>query len=79
MASRPWLIWATSQAGLRRIRPSPRVFEDREGNLWTGGASGLERLRDSAFVSYSAPEGLPTDGSNPGVRGCRKTECGSLL
>ena len=41
------------------------VFEDREGNLWTGGASGLERLRDSPFVSYSAPEGLPTDGSNP--------------
>ena len=41
------------------------VFEDREGNLWTGGASGLERLRDSPFVSYSAPEGLPSDGSNP--------------
>ena len=41
------------------------VFEDREGNLWTGGASGLERLRDSPFVSYSAPEGLPTDGSIP--------------
>ena len=41
------------------------VFEDREGNLWTGGASALERLRDSPFVSYSAPEGLPSDGSNP--------------
>lgn len=41
------------------------VFEDREGNLWTGSASGLDRLRDSPFVSYSAPEGLPTDGSNP--------------
>jgi signal transduction histidine kinase/ligand-binding sensor domain-containing protein len=41
------------------------VFEDREGDLWIGSASGLERLRDSPFVSYSTPEGLPTDGSNP--------------
>lgn len=41
------------------------VFEDREGNLWIGGSDGIERLRDSAFVTYSAPEGLATDGSNP--------------
>jgi signal transduction histidine kinase/ligand-binding sensor domain-containing protein len=41
------------------------VFEDREGNLWVGSASGLERLRDSPFITYSTPEGLPTDGSNP--------------
>jgi ligand-binding sensor domain-containing protein/signal transduction histidine kinase len=41
------------------------VFEDREGNLWIGGSDGIERLRDSAFVTYSGPEGLPTDGSNP--------------
>lgn len=41
------------------------VFEDREGNLWTGSALGLERLRDSTFVSYSTPEGLPSDGSKP--------------
>ena len=41
------------------------LFEDREGNLWIGSASGLERLRDSAFVTYSSPEGVPTDGSNP--------------
>ena len=41
------------------------LFEDREGNLWIGSASGLERLRDSTFVTYSSPEGLPTDGSNP--------------
>ena len=48
---------------------SPRavtaLFEDREGNLWIGHADGIERLRDSAFVTFSAPEGLPTDGSNP--------------
>ena len=41
------------------------VFEDREGNIWIGGADGIERLGDSAFVSYSKPEGLPTEGSNP--------------
>ena len=41
------------------------LFEDREGNIWIGSANGLERLRDSAFVTYSSPEGLPTDGSNP--------------
>lgn len=41
------------------------IFEDREGDLWIGSASHLERLRDSAFVTYSLPEGLPTDGSKP--------------
>jgi ligand-binding sensor domain-containing protein len=41
------------------------VFEGREGNLWIGSANGIERLRDSAFVTYSAPEGVPTEGSNP--------------
>lgn len=41
------------------------IFEDREGNLWIGSASGIERLRDSAFVTYSELEGLPTSGSNP--------------
>ncbi|MBZ5675047.1 MAG: hypothetical protein LAP61_12450 [Acidobacteriia bacterium] len=41
------------------------VFEDREGNLWIGRNNSIERLRDSAFVTYSLPEGLPTDGSNP--------------
>lgn len=41
------------------------LFEDREGNLWIGSQSGLERLSDSAFVTYSLPEGLPTEGNNP--------------
>ena len=41
------------------------LFEDREGSLWIGHADGIERLRDSAFVTYSLPEGVPTDGSNP--------------
>ena len=41
------------------------LFEDREGDLWIGSASGLTRLRDSAFVTYSLPEGLPAGGSSP--------------
>lgn len=41
------------------------LFEDREGNLWTGTASGLERIRDSRFVSYSQPEGLPSERTGP--------------
>ena len=41
------------------------LFEDREGNLWIGHANGIERLRDSVFVTYSTPEGLPAGGSNP--------------
>jgi ligand-binding sensor domain-containing protein/signal transduction histidine kinase len=41
------------------------LFEDREGDLWIGHADGIERLRDSAFVTYSDAEGLPADGSNP--------------
>ena len=41
------------------------VFEDREGDLWVGGSGGIDRLRDSTFVTYSTPEGLPTDGSKP--------------
>lgn len=41
------------------------IFEDREGSLWIGSTNGIERLRDSAFVSYSPSEGLPTDGNIP--------------
>lgn len=32
------------------------LFEDREGNIWVGGRRHLERLRDSAFVTYSVPD-----------------------
>lgn len=41
------------------------VFEDREGSVWYASANGLERLRDSLFVTYSLPEDLPADGSKP--------------
>lgn len=41
------------------------IFEDREGNIWVGSANGIERFRDSAFVTYSSLEGVPADGSTP--------------
>lgn len=41
------------------------VFEDREGNIWMGSANGLERLRDSTFVTYGEPEGLPSESNGP--------------
>ncbi len=49
------------------------VFEDREGNLWTGSASGLERIRDSAFVSYTKAEGMPADALGPVYAGVQRT------
>lgn len=41
------------------------LFEDREGNLWIGRANGIERLRDSVFVTFSTPEGLPSEKNGP--------------
>jgi ligand-binding sensor domain-containing protein/signal transduction histidine kinase len=74
-------VWAgTDSRGLVRInergiayfdaldRPRQAVtalFEDREGNLWVGGADGIERLRDSAFMTFSRAEGLVADRNNP--------------
>ena len=70
-------LWAgTNSQGLARLNASgvswlganeaiTALFEDREGNLWVGSASGLERIRDSAFVTYSQPEGLPSESNGP--------------
>jgi ligand-binding sensor domain-containing protein/signal transduction histidine kinase len=41
------------------------LFEDREGDLWAGSASGVERIRDSVFVTYSEPEGMPAESNGP--------------
>jgi signal transduction histidine kinase/ligand-binding sensor domain-containing protein len=51
--------------GRRSHEAVTALFEDREGDLWIGRAGGIERLRDSAFVTYSRAEGLPGDRSNP--------------
>lgn len=45
--------------------PVTALFEDREGNIWTGSSRGIERLRESAFVTYSAAAGIPADNNGP--------------
>ena len=34
------------------------IFEDREGNIWTATANGLDRFREFAVVTFSAKQGL---------------------
>ena len=34
------------------------LFEDREGNLWAGRPGGVERIRDSAFITYDRGLGM---------------------
>src|SRR5262249_8840615 len=41
------------------------LFEDREGNLWAGGARGVERIRDGTFETYTQARGLPSDSNGP--------------
>ena len=41
------------------------LFEDREGDVWAGRDGALERIRDSAFVTFSNTEGLPSETSGP--------------
>ncbi len=41
------------------------MFEDREGNIWTGGSLGIERLRDGVFKTYTTTDGLPSDSNGP--------------
>ncbi len=37
------------------------LFEDREGSVWVGTASGLERFRNTRLVTLTHAEGLPGD------------------
>src|SRR5215468_9960470 len=58
-------LWVGTASGLIRVNGDgasvdrgrgavSALFVDREGNLWIGTARVLQRLRNSAFVSYSA-------------------------
>jgi len=73
-------IWVGTSGPLVRINSqgasfgggSPRtngnvtaLCEDREGNIWIGSSRGIERLRDGAFVTYSAADGLPSESNGP--------------
>lgn len=41
------------------------IYRDLEGDLWIGGAKGIERLREGMFATYSHQEGLPSDSVGP--------------
>ncbi len=41
------------------------LSEGRDGNLWIGAAPGLRRFRESAFVTYTAADGLPSERNGP--------------
>jgi signal transduction histidine kinase len=41
------------------------LFEDREGSLWIGGATGITRLQQGGFTAYTPAEGLPADRVGP--------------
>jgi signal transduction histidine kinase len=56
---------ARDEGQARPRAPVSALFEDREGNIWTGDSLGIERLRDSAFVTYSVADGLPSDSNGP--------------
>ena len=45
--------------------PVTALFEDREGNIWTGSSLGIERLRESVFVTYSTTAGITAENNGP--------------
>jgi signal transduction histidine kinase/CheY-like chemotaxis protein/ligand-binding sensor domain-containing protein len=49
-----------SQDGLSDTRVIT-VYEDQEGSLWVGTASGLDRLRDTKLTTLTRKEGLPSN------------------
>src|SRR5258706_13336524 len=54
-------FWTPALDGSRDRDWVRSINEDREGNLWVGMNSGLNRFRDDIFTTYSKTEGLPSD------------------
>ena len=58
-------VSSLDERGQRSRGAVTALFEDREGNLWVGSSRGIEQLRDTAFVTYSVSEGLPSESNGP--------------
>lgn len=71
-------VWVGTNHGLFRITPdgilSPdrdfggevtTIYEDRDGDIWLGGSTGIERLRNGMFTTYSTAQGLPSENNGP--------------
>ena len=66
-------LFRLNSHGLAKLEPvngpatgtATAIFEDREGDIWIGSDNGIERLRDSVFVTYSTSEGLPSGHNGP--------------
>src|SRR6202012_4188699 len=41
------------------------VYQDRDGDIWFGGAHGVELLRDGMFIQYGTAQGLPAQEEGP--------------
>jgi ligand-binding sensor domain-containing protein/signal transduction histidine kinase len=71
-------LWIGTNHGIARITPSgvvsldqlnPKsgfevtvIYVDLDGDIWFGGSQGIERLRNGMFTTYTASDGLPSNG-----------------
>ena len=58
------VVTALDRGAARRGHVST-LFEDREGNVWIGTDSGIERWRAPLFATYSAAQGLVSEAIGP--------------
>ncbi len=58
-------VFSREERGRQPGEPVTALFEDREGDLWVGSARGIERLRDSVFMTYSTPASSRAENNGP--------------
>jgi ligand-binding sensor domain-containing protein len=65
----PLILWLSAAPpasyGNRGNGAINALFEDREGNVWVGGARGLGRIRDTVFVTFSSATDSRIENTGP--------------